>query len=157
MFCVFLLWEKEHNAKDIIKEMFRVYGGKCSSCKAVLSWVEKFSQGCSKSTDNARSGAQMAETRVKILLCYGFRSTDKAMGQVYQCWWRICRETNVFLRFEYHKFYILYPFLNYLLTLPRVYRDCFESLTSDRFFAISRKWLCCFPRSPSFVRHSFCK
>jgi hypothetical protein len=39
------------------------------------------------------------------------------MGQVYQCWWRICREINVFSRFEYHMFYILYPFVANLLTL----------------------------------------
>jgi hypothetical protein len=26
---------------------------------------------------------------------------------------------NVFSRFEYHMFYVLYPFVNYLLTLPR--------------------------------------
>jgi hypothetical protein len=33
------------------------------------------------------------------------------MGQVYQCWWRICREINVFFSgFEYHVFYALYPF-----------------------------------------------
>jgi hypothetical protein len=38
------------------------------------------------------------------------------MGQVYQCWWRICREINVFPRFEYHMFYVLYPFAAYLLT-----------------------------------------
>jgi hypothetical protein len=42
------------------------------------------------------------------------------MGQVYQCWWRICQEINVFSRFEYHMFYILYPLLTYLLTLPHV-------------------------------------
>jgi hypothetical protein len=29
-------------------------------------------------------------------LCCGFRRTAKAMGQVYQCWWRICRELNAF-------------------------------------------------------------
>jgi hypothetical protein len=40
------------------------------------------------------------------------------MGQVYQCWWRICWEINVFSRFEYHTFYVLYPFVTYLLTLP---------------------------------------
>jgi hypothetical protein len=28
------------------------------------------------------------------------------MGQMYQCWWRICWEINVFSRFEYHMFYI---------------------------------------------------
>jgi hypothetical protein len=34
----------------------------------------------------------VAETTVKRLLCCGFRRTDIAMGQVYQCWWRICWE-----------------------------------------------------------------
>jgi hypothetical protein len=39
------LWTKEFNAKDIHKEMFPVYSGKCLSRKAVHNWVEKFSQG----------------------------------------------------------------------------------------------------------------
>jgi hypothetical protein len=43
-----LLWAKGLNAKDIHKEMFPVYGGKCLSRKAVHNWVEKFSQGRSK-------------------------------------------------------------------------------------------------------------
>jgi hypothetical protein len=30
----------------------------------------------------------------KILLRCGFRNTGKAMGEVYQCWWRTCREIN---------------------------------------------------------------
>jgi hypothetical protein len=29
-------------------------------------------------------------------------TTGKAVGQIYQCWWRICPEINVFSRFEYH-------------------------------------------------------
>jgi hypothetical protein len=55
--------------------------------------------------------------RSKKLLCCWFRRTGKAMGQVYQCWWRICRDINIFFRFEYHIFYVLYPFVTYLLTL----------------------------------------
>jgi hypothetical protein len=39
----------------------------------------------------------VTETTVKRLLCCGFRRTGKAMGHVYQCWRRICREINVFL------------------------------------------------------------
>jgi hypothetical protein len=55
------LWAKGLNAKDIHKEMFPVYGGKCLSRKAAPlppgnkpfalkiknnnNWVEKFSQG----------------------------------------------------------------------------------------------------------------
>jgi hypothetical protein len=43
----------------------------------------------------------------KKLLCRGFRSTGKAMGEVYQCWWRIFREIFVFFsRFECFTFYI---------------------------------------------------
>jgi hypothetical protein len=38
-----LLWAKEHNTKDIHKQMFPVYGGKCLSSKAVHSPVQKFS------------------------------------------------------------------------------------------------------------------
>jgi hypothetical protein len=103
---------------DVHKGMFPVYRGKCLSRKAVHNWVEKFSQGRSEVVDDARPGAEVPETTVKRLLCCGFRRTGKAMGQVYQCWWRICREIIVFSRFEYHMFYVLYPFVTYLLTLP---------------------------------------
>jgi hypothetical protein len=44
------MWAKGLNAKDIPKEMFPVYGGKCLSHKAVHNWVKKFSQGRSKVT-----------------------------------------------------------------------------------------------------------
>jgi hypothetical protein len=62
----------------------------------------------------------MAETAAKRLLCCGFRRTGKAMGQACQCWWRICRDVIVFFSFEYHMFYVLYPFVTYLLTLPLI-------------------------------------
>jgi hypothetical protein len=45
------------------------------------------------------------------------------MGPVYQCWWRICREIKVFTSFEYHMFYISYPFMIYLLTLPHSWKS----------------------------------
>jgi hypothetical protein len=48
------LSEKGFNAKDIYKEMFPVYGGKCLSRKAVHNRVEKFSQRCSKVADDSR-------------------------------------------------------------------------------------------------------
>jgi hypothetical protein len=38
------LWTKELNEKDIHKEMFSVYGGKCLSHKAVHNWIEKLFQ-----------------------------------------------------------------------------------------------------------------
>jgi hypothetical protein len=63
------LWAKGLNAKDIHKEIFPVYGGKF---KVVHNWVEKFSQKRSKVADEARPGAEVAETTVKRLICYGF-------------------------------------------------------------------------------------
>jgi hypothetical protein len=73
-------------------------------------------------------GAEVAETTIQRLLCCGFRRTGKATGQVYQCWWRICRERNVFFHsFKYHTFYVSYPFVAYLLTLPRMLlRKCWH-------------------------------
>jgi hypothetical protein len=48
----------------------------------------------------------VTETTVKRLLCYVFRRTGKAMEQVYQYWWRICREINVFF-FQFRISHIL--------------------------------------------------
>jgi hypothetical protein len=93
---VCFLWAKGPNTKNIYKEMFPVYGRKCLSRKAVHNWVQKSSQGRSKVADDARPEAEMAETTVKRLLRCGFRRTGKAMRQVYQCLWRICRKINVF-------------------------------------------------------------
>jgi hypothetical protein len=84
--------------------MFHVHWGKCLSRKAVHNWIEKFSQGRSKVADDVRPGAEVAETTTKRLLRCGFRSTGKMMRQVYQCWWRTCREINFSSCFEYHKF-----------------------------------------------------
>jgi hypothetical protein len=42
-FVVRFLWAKGLNAKDIHKEMFPIYCGKCLSRKAVHSWVANVS------------------------------------------------------------------------------------------------------------------
>jgi hypothetical protein len=95
-FCCAFLWIKRLKVKNIHKEMFLVCGGKCLSREAVHNLIEKFSQGRSKVANDAWPGAEVVETTVRILLCCGFWRTGKAMGQVWQCWWRICREINVF-------------------------------------------------------------
>jgi hypothetical protein len=74
-------WAKGLNAKDIHNENFPVYGAKCLSRKGVHNWVEKFSQGRSNVADDARPGAEVAETTFKRLCCWS-RRTDKATGQV---------------------------------------------------------------------------
>jgi hypothetical protein len=109
------------NAKDIHKDIFPVCGGKCLSRKGVQNWIKKFSQGRSKVADDARKLTEVAETTFERLLCCGFRRTGKVMEHGYHCWWRICREINVFFSsFEYHMFYVLYAIVTYLLTLPRM-------------------------------------
>jgi hypothetical protein len=45
-------WAKGLNAKDIHKEMFTVYGGKCLY-KAVHNWAKKFSRGWLEVADDA--------------------------------------------------------------------------------------------------------
>jgi hypothetical protein len=64
--------------------------------------------------------AEVAETTVRRLLCCGFRRTGMAMGQVYQSWWRICGEINVFSRFEYHIF-LCFISMCYLFTDSSLY------------------------------------
>jgi hypothetical protein len=78
--------------------------------REIRRWCPTRSPWCRSGWDNSQN----------TLLCCGFRRTGKAMGQVCQCWWRLCRETNFFFRLEYHMSYVLYPFVTYLLTLPRI-------------------------------------
>jgi hypothetical protein len=83
----------------MVRSVFRV---------RLFTAVSRNSLGLSKAAYDARPGAGVAETTVKILPCCEFRRTDKAMGQVYQCWWRICREINVYSRLEYHVLRFIY-------------------------------------------------
>jgi hypothetical protein len=71
LLCAFL-WGKELNVKDIQKEIFPIYGGKCLSRKAVHNWVKKFSQGHSKVADDVRPSTKVVETTAKRLLCCKF-------------------------------------------------------------------------------------
>jgi hypothetical protein len=77
--------QKSTMQRILIKNFFLFYGGKCLSHKAVHNWMEKFLQGPSKVTDDARPRAEVAETTITILLCCEFRRTGKAIGQVYRC------------------------------------------------------------------------
>jgi hypothetical protein len=111
----FFLWTKGLNAKGVHK-CFLFTGG--SVCR-----VKRFTTRSRNALKDVRK-SQMVPDEVRKRLrqhskdC-GFRRTGKAMRQVYQCWWRICREINVFFsRFEYRMFYVVYPFVTYLLTLP---------------------------------------
>jgi hypothetical protein len=93
--------------------MFTVYNGKCLSRKAVHNWVEKFSEMTFEGHRLCpiRCGSGWGNTRKTSML------RISTHWQVYQCWWRICREINVYFRFEYDMFYVLYPFVNF----PRIF------------------------------------
>jgi hypothetical protein len=88
-------WAKGLNVNHIHKETFLVYGGKCSSRKAVHKWVEKFSKNNWYSKMMPTRYGIGWDSSQKLLRC-GFRRTGKAMRQMYQCWWRIYREIKVF-------------------------------------------------------------
>jgi hypothetical protein len=76
---------------------------------------------------------EVAETTVKRLLSCRFQHTGKTMGQVYQCWWRSCREINVFSRFKYHMLHVLYQFVTHLLTVPHKYQLHYKLLQLNKW------------------------
>jgi hypothetical protein len=77
--CVVFLWAKELNAKNIHREMFPVYSGKCLSCREVHNSAEK--RGKRFAVEHVET--DVAEITVKRLLCCVFRCTGKGMGQMY--------------------------------------------------------------------------
>jgi hypothetical protein len=113
-FCCAFMWAKGLNVKDIHKDTFPVYGGKSLPHKAVHKWVEKRGKRFEIETEVRK----WLRKQSKRLLCCRFRRTGNAMGQVYQSWWRICREINVFSPGSNITFYVVYTFVTYLLTVP---------------------------------------
>jgi hypothetical protein len=91
-----LLWAEEVNAKDIHKEIFPVY-----------DW--RFTTG-SRKVAKCSVDDEEVETEVRKWLRL-YAAGFEALGRVYQCWWRIYREVNVFF-FQVRiaiMFYVLYP------------------------------------------------
>jgi hypothetical protein len=88
------LCTKGLTTEDMHKEMFPVFGWKCLSRKVLQPWGQRYADN-----EEVETGAAMAEITVKKPLCCGFRRTGKAMGQVYVCWCRMCREIYAFLQF----------------------------------------------------------
>jgi hypothetical protein len=59
------------------KEMFPLYGGKCLSRKAVHNWVEKFSQGRSKVSDDEIEVQKWLRKQSKDFCDAGFNALVK--------------------------------------------------------------------------------
>jgi hypothetical protein len=120
LLCVYC-WEKGSLLRIFMKKRFLFMVG--SVCR-----VKRFTTGWQTFRwwrRGRNGGANVAETTVRRLQCFWFRRTGKAMGPVYQCWWRICREINIFFLpgSNINMLYVLYPFVIYLLTLPRMNND----------------------------------
>jgi hypothetical protein len=118
LLCVFC-GQKDSVQKIFINKCFPFTVGSVCRVKRFTTWsrnVENVSLMTNRLKRRSGSGWNYSQK----LLCCGFRRTGKTMGQMYQCWRRIWWEINVFIRFEYHMFYVLYPFVTCLLTLPRI-------------------------------------
>jgi hypothetical protein len=83
----------------------------------------------------------MAETIVKRLLCCGFRRSDKAMGQVYKCWWRICREINVFQVRISHVLCLIFILTDFLTLARAVGTGGFQLSAESQLLAVRRSTL----------------
>jgi hypothetical protein len=77
----------------------------------------------------------VAEITVERLLCCGFRRTCKAVGQLYQCRWRIRRELNVFFQVRISHvsrfisiFYLFTDISSYMQVAFLSYFSCFEKI-----------------------------
>jgi hypothetical protein len=84
----------------------------------------------------------VVDTVVLRLLCCGFRRTGKAMGPVYQCWRRICREINVSFspgsNITYFTFYIhLWLIYWFCITEFFVFSQALLKISN---FRISKAW-----------------
>jgi hypothetical protein len=73
----FFCGQKDSMLRIFIKKCFLVYGGKCLSRKAVHSWVEKFSQGCSKVADDETELRKWLRQESKHFYAAGFDALVK--------------------------------------------------------------------------------
>jgi hypothetical protein len=96
---VHFLSAKGLNVKDIHKEMFPVYDGKCLSREAVYIWGK----------ERGKYSADDEEVETKVRMWLRQQVSTHWQKQVYQCWRKICREKKFFFSFsfEYHSFYVL--------------------------------------------------
>jgi hypothetical protein len=86
--------QKDSMLRIFIRKCFLFTVGSVCHVKRFTTWWQTFRWWRRVSN----GGAEVAETTVTRLPCCGFRRTCKALGQVYQCWWRMCREINAFPR-----------------------------------------------------------
>jgi hypothetical protein len=132
-FCAFL-WAKGPNAKDMNKEMFPVYGGMCLSRKAVHNWVANVSMMTKKFKRRCRSGWDNSQ---KDFYAAGFDALIKRRDKCIKVGGRYVEKYIFSLNFKCYLFYVLYPSVTHLLTLPQSFQtwidgtqECFKLSSS---------------------------
>jgi hypothetical protein len=90
--CVFFCGQKESMQRIFLNKCFMFTVGSVCPLKRFTTGWQTFR--CWRRGWNG--GAEVAETTMKRRLWWVSQRTAKAMGHVYQCWGRICREINVF-------------------------------------------------------------
>jgi hypothetical protein len=91
-----------------IKKYFLFTVGSVLSRKAVHNWIQKSGKLFADDEEVEREVRKWVRNQSKAFYIAGFDALVK-QWDMYRCWWRICREINVYFRFEYHVFYVLYP------------------------------------------------
>jgi hypothetical protein len=114
------LWAKGLNAKDIHKEMFPVYGGKCLLRKVVHKCFEKSLKDVRKSQVMPYQVRKLLRQQPKDFYAAGFETLLKQWDKCINVGGGYVEKLLFFPWFEYNMFYVLYPFVTYLLTLPRI-------------------------------------
>jgi hypothetical protein len=75
----------------------------------------------------------------KYFSAAGFDTLVNDGTSVYKFWWRIFRETNVFPSFQYHMFYVLYPFVTHVLIFTHTIGQLVTDVPSGlNFYPTSR-------------------
>jgi hypothetical protein len=119
-YVVRFLWARGLNANHSHKEMFPVYGGKCLSTKAVHKWVEKCGKSFADDEEVETEVRKWLRQQSKNFYAAGFGALVKRWDKCINVGGGYVEKYMFFFpRFEYHMFYVLYPFLTYLVTLPR--------------------------------------
>jgi hypothetical protein len=93
--CAYLLWAKNSIQRIFINKYFMFTMGS-------VYRVKRFTTGSRNVANISLMTKRLQRRRLSRWKKSQkrFRRTDTAMGQVYQCWWRICREINVFFFFS---------------------------------------------------------
>jgi hypothetical protein len=122
-FVRYLLWAKGPNSKDIHKEMFPVYGGKCLSCKAVHNWVEKRDKHFADADDEEfkTEVRKWLREQSNDLYVYatGFDALVKRWDKCINVGGEYVEKQMLFQSGSNITCYVLHPSVSYLLTLPR--------------------------------------